>query len=202
MTTSWLKRAVLLITFLLAACGAPPTIRDSQVMAPVAAKTTSLQFIYRNVEMTQTSSIWGKGAAVANTGFSGFGALLVKQAPAAFAPHGVAVVESKELDGKQPIITAGAPQGAGGTALPILAVTPISGRTSSNGKSTSTSYVFSAQLIDPASRRLIWKATIDTSTWSGQDIVMKHVEKTLYDDAYAAQLLKAVTTQLKQDGVI
>jgi hypothetical protein len=171
-------------------------------LMPNAAKLTSLLFVYRKVEMKTTSStFYGRGAPVADTGFNRFGSLLAQQAPAVFAQYGIAVVESKEIEGQTPV-NASAPSGAGGVLLPILIVNPVSGKTSSNGRATSTSYVFSALLFDPASRRTIWKASIDTSTWSGQDIVLKHVDKTLYDDAYAASLIKAVIVQLKQDGLI
>ena len=62
--------------------------------------------------------------------------------------------------------------------------------------------MFDACLIELASRRVLWTATIDSSTWSGHDIVLKHLQKTLYDAAYAEQLLKAVADQMKLDGII
>jgi hypothetical protein len=126
----------------------------------------------------------------------------VNQAPAVFSQYGVAVAESEEINGKVPINTMSLPKGAGSVQLPILVMNPVSGKSSSNGRATTVSYVFSVILINPEKKRAIWKATIDTSTWSGQDIVLKHMDKTLYDDAYAQQLLKAVVNQMKQDQVI
>ncbi|MDP1655160.1 MAG: hypothetical protein Q8K91_08475 [Hylemonella sp.] len=169
----------------------------------------SLQFVYRKAEMrTVSSTSYGQGGvSIANTGFDGFGPLLVKQAEAAFAQQKVTVVGAKVIEDKEPIKVESSSQAADdGTArtfaAPVLIVTPTSGKVSANQHATRTSYVFSVLLIDPDARRTIWRATIDTSTWSGQDFVLKNVSKTLYDESYASQLLSAIANQMKIDGVI
>jgi hypothetical protein len=200
-TVTHLVKAVLLglLCWLLAGCGAPPAIRQSQVMAGNPGKTASLQFIYRNVAMTTVSSDGDGSIIAADTGFSRFGELLAQQAEPAFARHKVTVTETKVLhDNERPALD----PAAHGAMPPVLVIAPSSGKTRSNGRATSTSHVFDACLMELASRRALWTATIDTSTWSGHDIVLKHWQKTLYDAAYAEQLLKAVADQMKRDGII
>jgi len=194
---------LLAVSFLLLSCGSAPLVKDSKVLISNVEKTHSLKLIYLNAEMKITSSnSYGKGAIAADTGFNGFGSLIVKQAEPAFSQRGVEVVDAKVLNGKEPILVDPPPNDTGSAALPILIIAPTTGKISTNGRATNTSYVFSALLIDPNTKRTIWKATIDTKTWSGQDIVLKNFKKTLYDESYALQLLNIVADQMKQDGVI
>jgi hypothetical protein len=189
------------LLFFITGCGAPPTIRDSQVLAQGFEKARSIRFIYRNVEMKTTSYYsHGYGASVADTGFNEFGPLLAARSESAFARLGIAIVESKVLDEKE--ADRSAVQGAGGVKLPILILFPTKGKISANGHATVASYVFRALLIDPEAKRTVWKADVDTSTWVGQDFLMKHANKTIYNEAYADQLLNTVAEQMKKDGVI
>lgn len=187
----------------LAACAPPPTVREATVLASNAEKVHSLQFIYRNVEMKTVSSYsYGRGGNISGTGFHDFGSLLVKQAQPIFAERKVAVVAAQVMGGKDAIPVDRSPGEADAAASPTLVVAPVSGTVSGTTMSTVARYVFSAQLFDPRTRRLVWKATIDTGAWVGQDFVMKNFESKTYDDAYASKLLKAVADQMAQDGII
>ncbi|MGE5471895.1 MAG: hypothetical protein ACM3X0_13945 [Bacteroidota bacterium] len=194
----WL--AIALAFLLLTGCGAPPTVRDSVVLAASVEKTGRLHFVYRATEMRTVSSYrYGQGAPVVDTGFDGFGQNLARQAENAFAARQVAVLSATVLGSKDALPV---PASTGEAAAPVLLISPVSGTTQANRQSTRTSYVFSAHLMDPQSRRLLWKATIDTSTWAGQDFVMRNVEKTVYDDKYALQLLQAIVDKLGEAGLI
>lgn len=186
---------------LVAACASPPSIRDSSMLVKDYAKAERINFVYRAVEMkTVSSQRYGQGASIADTGFDDFGKLLVAQAGDVFSGRHVTVLSSSLQDGAALLPSFAAP--AGETLSPILLVQPVSGKSQANRHSTRSSYVFSAQLLDPASRRLLWKATIDTSVWVGQDLVMKNFEKTTYDAAYARQLLLALAEKMAEDGLI
>jgi hypothetical protein len=162
---------------LLAACGSAPTVRDSKVLGANVDRVQSLQFIYRNVDMRTTSS-------------ASYG-------------RGVAVTHARVLDGAARINIDAPPVAATAGALPrILIVAPVSGKVSATGHATTASYVFSAMRYEPNTRRMVWRATIDTSSWSGQDLVLRNAGKTLYDEAYAAKLLEAVAVQMKADGIL
>lgn len=192
--------AVLSVT---AACAPPPTVREAKLLAANVEKARSLQFIYRNVEMRTTSSYsYGRGGTVSGTGFDGFGGLLTKHAQSVFAERSIAVVASRVMNGTDAMPFDTAPRDGSGTVPLTLVVSPVSGRVTGSTMSTVASYVFAAQLFDPGSRRLVWKATIDTGAWVGQDFVMKNFENKTYDDAYASKLLKAVADQMAQDGII
>ena len=187
---------------LLAACGSAPTVKESAVLGPVSTKVEALQVVYRNVELklvSQTS--YGRGGvSIGNTGFDSFGTQVVKQAKAAFAQQKIMIVSAKELAEKESIQTEASP--AGGRAASILVIAPSSGKIDANQHMTMASYVFSVILFDPDARRPLWKASIDTSAWSGQDFLLKNVKKTLYDEAYATQLLNAIAVQMRADGLI
>lgn len=186
---------------LIAGCGGPPSIRESTVLVGSVEKAARLHFVYRNVEMRKASSYsYGQGASIVDTGFDGFGRRLVEQAETAFAARKVSVLSAAVLEGKEALPAQSL--SAGEAPAPILVIAPLSGTTQANRHSTRTSYVFSAHLMDPQSRRLLWKATIDTSTWAGNDFVMKNVDKTVYDDSYALQLLRVVMGELGQAGLI
>lgn len=193
--------AVCLLSLLIAGCASPPRLRDVNLLATNVEKTTRLHFVYRQVEMrTVSSTRYGQGAPVVDTGFAGFGKVLVGQASQAFAGHRVTVLSAAVVGGSE-ILPVNSPA-AGVEPAPVLVIVPVSGSTQANRQSTRTSYVFAVQLTDPQSRRLLWKATIDTSTWAGNDFVMKSFEKTEYDDKYALQLLQAVAEQLAVAGLI
>jgi hypothetical protein len=57
-------------------------------------------------------------------------------------------------------------------------------------------------VIDPATLRVVWKASIDTSTWRGHDWVNRNFTQTPYDEDYAEALLNARAGRMRQDGAI
>jgi len=135
-------------------------------------------------------------------GFEDFSGLLVKEAPVIFANNHVAVVEAKLLEVDQKLDLSSIPRGAGDTPLPILLVEPRHGYNRSNGRASMGGYVFEAQLINSSTREVIWKASIDTNVWKGQDFVMKHIQRDVYDQSYADQFLTQLVIRLKEDAVV
>jgi hypothetical protein len=179
-----------------AGCGTAPSVRDASLLVKGRAKAEQINFVYRQVAMkTVSTRRYGQGASISYTGFDEFGKLLVELAGDVFAGRQVTVLSSSLLDGA-------APMPAGATPVPILLVQPVSGESSATRHASRTSYVFSAQLLDPASRRLLWKATVDTSTWVGKDLVSKNFETTNYDAAYARQLLATLAEKMAADGLV
>lgn len=194
--------AALALAIALSACGGPPVIKESHLLAKDHPKVTSLQFVYQEAGMKTTSTSTGRGAAIADTGFLGFGPLLAANAGGLFAEAGVQVRSATVNVGGQPINANDLAQDERGARVPLLVVHATSGKSTSNRHATLTSYVFLAQLVDLNQPRTIWSATIDTSTWTGQDLVMKQAESTMYDAAYATQFLKALVAQMRRDGAI
>lgn len=193
---------VLVSTLLLSACGGAPTIRESRRLDDTAPRTDRLSFVYRHNEMKAVSSYGSGSASDAETGYPDFGKHLVSEAAAAFQPYGVRVTASQHAVDKGPIeIRAEATSGESATEH-VLLVYASSGRMSANLHSARISFVFDALLLNTQSKKTIWKATIDTSTWSGRDFIQKNFAKTTYDAEYARQLLKAVADRMKEDGVI
>ena len=199
----WFYLALTLLALNLAACGSAPTVRDSKVMVANAEKTKSLQLIYRDVEMKVTSTTGTLyHASTDNNGFDGFGKLVANQSETAFAKFGVAPISSRVLERNTRLSIDAIPRGAGDVILPVLVITPMSGKLNANVHAATASYVFAAALIDFASKRTIWTASIDTSTWQGSDVILRQVDGKTYNDAYALQLLNALANQMKQDGII
>lgn len=187
----------------LTGCGSPPMVRESKLLATDAAKASSLCLYYRNVPMrTVSTQSYGRGAAVSDNGFSDFAGRLVEQAGAVFAQRRVSVIAAQAVEGDDPVRIDAGPRNAEGGSVPALVLMPTQGQLSANGHVTMATFVFSAQLFDPRSRRMVWTATIDTRSWVGQDFVMRNFQKTSFDAAYAKQLLEAVAEQMARDGVI
>jgi len=188
---------VVLIAAILSACSSVPTIRDSKRLSNQTQKMDSIHFLYQQGEMrvVETSST-GPNSTLSfwDNGFHEFGDFLTKQAANVFSSYGIKVVESRKIGSKDALKL---PDSA-----PILMVFASSGKLSATSAATVASYVFEARLMDVSAKRVIWRATIDTKTWSGRDFVMKNVEKTLYDATYADQLLKTLAERMKQDGIL
>ena len=198
----FLVSAILFVAFL-AGCASPPSVRESSLLFREFAGTDRLVFVYRNVTMKTVSSYSfgnnpGRGtASFADTGFDDFGKLVVGQATGVFAERKVNVPSARLLEGNAAL------QGLPGESqLPILVVEPYREKKQASSMSTVASYEFSAQLMDPASRRLVWKAKIDANAWIGQDFVMKNFEKKALDGTQARSFLKAIAEKMAEDGVI
>lgn len=188
---------------ILSGCSSAPTITESNVILPVAEKVRSLEFVYHKPLMKVTRSSYGKFIpATDDMGFDDFGNLLVKEAPVVFAQNHVAIVEAKLIEVSQKLETNSLPKGAGDTPLPILLVEPRHGYNRSNGRASMGGYVFEAQLINSTRQQVIWKASIDTNVWKGQDFVMKNIQRDVYDESYADQFLTQLVTRLKEDGIV
>lgn len=195
--------AVVVISSLLSACGSVPTVRDSQRLSNLTQKLEKVQFVYQSSELRVIESTTpgpNSPFSLWDNGFHEFGDFLIKQAASAFSSYGIKVVSARKIGSKDTLGTSESNKENGGS-VPIFIVFASSGKLSANSHATVASYVFEARLMDFSAKRVIWRATIDTSTWSGRDFVLKNAEKTLYDVKYADQLLKTLTERMKQDGI-
>lgn len=186
---------ILLLGFaiLLSACGSAPSVRDSRLASGYSKKSESIRFVYRQSEL-KTITQYSRGSVVySENGYPEFGQLLVNKAPDVFGMNGVKIAESRKIDSKETLNP---------TGDPILLIYASSGNIAANHHATNVSFVFDANLIDTSTRQVVWKASIDTSTWRGRDFVNQNFKQTLYDESYAEQLLKALAERMKQDGII
>jgi hypothetical protein len=191
------------VIFLLSACGSAPSISESKVLSQNAEKAKALQFVYRKPQMrTVSSSSYGTGVRVGDTGIENFGLLVAKQAESVFAANQIKVLSAKVQEGNGPIAVDSTPQTDGSGAGQLLVVSPESATVTANRQSTRTSYIFGVALIDTQSKKMTWRAKIDTSTWKGTDFVMRNIEGQTYNEAYATQLLEVIVKQMKTDGVL
>ena len=186
------------LPLLLGACGAP-TVHDSKVLGAKADKLTRLQLVYRVVHMRLGETRkFGSGNElehlIPEIGVDSFGAPLARQAAPVFAAHGVTVTQARIFEGSENIRIEAAADGA--RIAPMLVITPVRGTIVTNRFSTRANYVFNILLLDPNTRRALWRASVDTTTISGDP------GTPMYDDAYAGQVLKAVAEQMLRDGLI
>lgn len=186
------------VVFLLASCGSAPKIGSSQRFAADVQKTSSVQFVYRKSDLRQVSSINRGAVKRQDHGYSRFGGLLASQAAEVFEKYGVKVVVAREIGAHDKI----EPPATTADTSTLLIVYAVSGDYSANLNNSRSSYVFEARLMDVAADRIIWRATIETSTWSGDDFLLRNMNKTLYDEAYAGQLLNTLAEKMKSDQVI
>lgn len=195
---------VIFLAIMLTACGAPPTIRDSKVISQPTNKTESLIFVYRQSDM-KTVSTQGRGSVSQGaTGFYTFGKYLVAQAPIVFETLGIQVVSSQELDAKVPINIQNGIKSGSKPADKILLLQAKSGYASGNGTSTRISYVFEVQLFEVNTRKVIWRASIDTETLRIGSAPVADADRPgyTYNDEYAKLLLQGVVKKLKEDKMI
>lgn len=189
---------LLLFAALLTACGSAPTIRNSQRLVDDGQQASSVQFVYRISELRKVSSTSRGSLPRHDHGYANFGGYLTQQAGQVFGKYGVKVVESREIEAHDKLSLFDSAQ----DPAPLLILYAVSGKVSANRHNSRESYVFEAQLRDASQGRLLWRATIDTSTWSGDDFVLNGMKKTLYDEAYAEQLLNALAQRMKSDQMI
>lgn len=161
-----------------------------------------MSFVYRQSEMKTVSSYGSEAAWDGETGYPDFGRFLVNRAPMVFQSYGVRITTSRLVDSKLPIDFKTEKETVETVVDHVLLLYASSGQVSANRHATRISFVFNAELVNVGSKKMVWKASIDTSTWSGRDFIQKNFEKTMYDDKYAKQLLQAVADKMKEDGVI
>lgn len=190
------------IILLLSACSAPLTIKESSVIRTDVQKAKSLQLVYVDATMRVASQEnWGRPVSTGNTEFGVFGERVVKQAAPVFSKRGISLVSATVQDDKKPLQLA-APVGHGGQQVPLLIITPTYGKITGNGHATAANYVFVASLVDVIGKPVLWKASIDTNAWVGQDFVMKNFSGTKYDEVFAEQFLNMIADQMQKDGVL
>ena len=178
----------------LSACGSAPTVRDSGLVGPDSKISGDIRFVYRHSELKTTLQRVRGSVVYSENGYPEFGRFLVQNAPEILARNGVGVVDSIWMDSKDRLDMS--------TPVPVLLVYASSGKVSASNNATQVSFVFNAHLIDPVTRRVVWKASIDTSTWRGRDWVNRNFTQTLYDEDYAEALLNALAVRMRQDGAI
>lgn len=194
--------AIFAVAALLGGCTSA-SIQEAKVISPEAQKTKKLLVVYRNVPLTETSS---KGGDKSSVGYKqellDFGKLLLKEAQPVFAQNGVVVTATDTIYAEAPVPLGSVPKEKGEIATPTLLITPMSGTTytrtsnSSQYNSIQVDYIFALQLIDLASRRMVWTAKINTGYRDARDSRFGN------DREYAAKLLGVVAGQMKHDGLI
>ncbi|HEY4374219.1 MAG TPA: hypothetical protein VGN52_20000 [Burkholderiales bacterium] len=192
------RAGLLLLTLLCAACAAP-SVHDAKLLVQGAPRLTRVQLAYRWVplkegEHTRFGNRQVPLALTPEIGVEHFGDPLARQAQAAFAAHGVAVTATQSVEpGARPRLIASAD---GGPQAPLLLITPAHGRIVNSRFSTSVVYVFNVVLVDPNTRRALWRASIDTSAVSSDP------SQPMYDDTHARQVLDALAEQMQHDGLL
>lgn len=193
---------VLIVVFVMQGCAPSLTVRDSKVISPSAEKIHTMQLSYQDVAMTFTSPTCKdcKVDSFHPPELVEFGKLVVKDAKSVFAQKNIALESVNVDDGTKKKIYLP-------SQSPVLLLTPTSGATQTHtvsrwsstspmSSSKKVSYVFTAQLIDLTSGKLIWTAKIDGAAWDSPD------SKSGYDEAYVSKFLSAVLGQMAKDGII
>lgn len=200
---------VLLSMVVLSACGSAPTVKSSKYYDDGGEKVDAFEFVYykskmSNVRRIGTASPYQKSTSgLDDIRYESFGGDLLRVAKDVFSDYGVTLLGARNSDVKLILDSFGNGQAEASSAKSnILYVYASSGKVTSNQHMVRASYVFDVLLLDPVIRKVKWRASIDTSAWAGRDFVMKSAKSTVYDEAYAIQLLKVVADKMKSDGVI
>lgn len=175
------------------ACGSPPTIRDSKLLTQHAVKIDNISFAYKHSELKVTPLSPGKSIVYSENGYPDFGQKLVKMAPSVFERAGLKLTDARKI---------GANEAINVTNATFLLLYASNGRISANANHNSMTLMFQALLFDPSTRRVIWRATVDTSTWRGKGFINGGAKSTLYDESYAELLLQALVSEMKKDALI
>jgi hypothetical protein len=200
---------VFLSVLLLSACGSVPTVKDSRYYDAGGEKVGAFDFVYYKSKMSGAKSIGAASPYQKSTSglddirYESFGDDLVKVASMVFSDYGIALLGARDSDSKLDLeaFRRGSDEVtvAGERTLYLYA---SSGKVTTNQHMVRANFVFDAILLDRVQRKVKWQASIDTSAWAGRDFVMKSADATVYDEAYATQLLKVVADKMKSDGVI
>lgn len=205
----WRTAAGLALVALLAACGHAPMVGGVEVSRTPVEKPDTLVVVYRMPELKRTVTerpgyISGipiqRHIALNDTAFEELGRWMIESAPSILARRGIALAGAYfvEQDQAPPVL----PKGAGEVALPVLVIVPQRSSVSGNGHATMASHTFSARLLAPDGGADYWRATVQTGSWEGNDLVMRNLPGYRYDEAYAASILETVLGRLAKDGML
>jgi PBP1b-binding outer membrane lipoprotein LpoB len=203
-----LTRIVLGSAFLLlVGCVSNPTVKDAKVLVPRTEKSTTMQLVFLDLPMTKNSPSCKSCAPQAYhpPELVNFSNLLNQAAKSAFAKRNVSLARTKIVDDVSEKFL-DSPVQEDGVWAPVLVLAPLSGTTSTytirnintteSSRSAKVDYVFSAQLIDAQTRKVIWNAKVDTSAWDTTK------SESGYDSEYVSKFLSILLEQMTKDGLI
>jgi len=217
MNSTMLRSIQTMVVFLaacwLVACGSAPVMHHQNMMDANPSKISRVLFFYQEAELTSrqaTGSAPQLGlaspAGINETGYAQFGEAMVAQAASAFQKHGVAVVHSAVVPPGQwqqfalKTFRELGPEARNGATM--ITVMPRGGYTSATNNSARIKLTFEVRVVDAASAKKIWNGSIDTSTWNGRDFLLKNVQGTKFDQAFADQFLESVMTTFRSNGLL
>lgn len=200
---------VLMSIVMLSACGSAPVIKGSKHYDVDGNKIESFEFVYYKSRMSnarnigQASPYPESATGLNDIRYETFGNDLVKVASDVFKKYGVELTGSGISKIKLDLSALGGMSDALSiNGNDVLYVYASSGKVTSNQHMVRANYVFDAVLLDLVKKKVKWRASVDTSAWAGRDFVMKNVGPTVYDEAYAVQLLTLLAEKMKDDGVM
>lgn len=200
---------MIISVLMLSACGSAPVVKSSKHYDVDGKKVEAIDFVYYKSKMSKaktsgTPSPYKKPTTgLDDIRYESFGGDLVNVAEGIFKGYGVSVRGARESEVKIELSgTGGLGAVVAGSEVDLLYLFASSGKVTTNQHMVRANYVFQALLINPVSRKIRWRAVVDTSAWAGRDFVMKSADATVYDETYAKQLLTVVAEKMKLDGVI
>lgn len=177
----------------LSACSSTPAVKESRVIARQPIKLNQIDFVYQHYDLKESWQQLPEHGVMKIDGYPELGQILARTAPSAFAAAGVDVHESKTVSSEEKIPASN---------KPLLFVRATKGSVMTNREATVVGVLFRASLIDPPSKRVLWEASIDTSTWYGVSSTSRDRLYKSYDEGHVARILELIVAQMKQDDMI
>lgn len=181
----------------MAACTSP-SVKDSHVMVPNAAKARSVVFLFVNEKLAPQGDRSGSPSSPAyDQELARLGQLLARHARAVFGSQGIAVASAQAVQGDK-VVSAGVTKGSVDYLLllrPNHKTSYVRWQQGVPGRTLDDIAFLDAQLIDRQTGRPVWSARV-RAEWRGLD-----TPSAGFDDAYAQELLKTLIAQMKADGM-
>lgn len=191
-----------LLTLALFACGTSSSVQSSHRLANDFPKVDQLVFIYRTSDLETVSSSPGPvNAWRGDTGYYDFGPIIAAQARRTFFNYGVKLVKASSIESSDAVLSEETLGPAEKGDTPVLLLYAQNSRLLGDSKGTIIRFLFSAQLIDPATKKTIWTASIDTRTINGKNLMGKAMAGG-FDAKFADDILKKLIDSMRKDGVI
>jgi hypothetical protein len=201
------------MVLLVSVCGfaGEPTLQSVQTF-PATEKTKKVIFLYeeKNLNLKETSApsnrVSNNRTYLGDTGFPGFGDLLVTQSSALFANFGLSVIHSgyapegrlkdyqKEL---QDLL------GSEFTDSVVVVVTPLAANTSGGiYGGAGVNVQLSVAVRTANTGESIWSGLVNTSTHVGKGFIASRLfASQLYDQAYALAVLDLLAKSWQKTGI-
>jgi len=192
-----MKRNLLLVLFVavfVSSCGSAPTVSSSRLAGGYTEKLTNMKFVYQESNLKESMAESNRHhPSYYKNGYHKFGDVLVDLAASEFKKYGVKVNSSSKVNYKDKVKVAGDN---------ILMIYSNGGNIKQSNRGTTVNFIFKADYISASKRKIIWKGTVETNTWSGDDYLGIKLPQTLYDEKYAKLIFSTIAEQMKEDGLI